>query len=202
MRLQTSIAANQGAVNRDDPNWERSDNSIGAYSHSKIAFGLFGLELNRSSQTAGWAITALSRLRVIGTIASAGESALMAATTPGDQAGKFFGPNGFRGLGGKPADRSSTHTYAGPTTRNECGTSPNNSRKSASRATAQLDERHCCPVHRPATERATTRHFPSGDEERGQSSISKPFPSCGRDRTSIAVERIDDFFVGFADSYG
>jgi hypothetical protein len=50
-------------------------------------------------------ITLLSRLGVMGTVASAGLPALMAATTPGDQGGKFYGPSGMRGLGGRPAEQ-------------------------------------------------------------------------------------------------
>ena len=54
---QISIAANQNAINWDDLNWERSYDGRRAYSQSKIAFGLFGLELDRRSQAAGWEIT-------------------------------------------------------------------------------------------------------------------------------------------------
>jgi NAD(P)-dependent dehydrogenase (short-subunit alcohol dehydrogenase family) len=54
---QVSVAANQGAVNWDDPNWERSYDGMKAYSHSKIAYGLFGLELDRRSRAGGWGIT-------------------------------------------------------------------------------------------------------------------------------------------------
>lgn len=54
---QISIAANQGAINWEDPNWERSYDGMRAYSHSKIAFGLFGLELSRRSRVEGWGIT-------------------------------------------------------------------------------------------------------------------------------------------------
>ena len=54
---QISIAANQNAINWEDLNWERSYNGRRAYSQSKIAFGLFGLELNRRSETGGWGIT-------------------------------------------------------------------------------------------------------------------------------------------------
>ncbi len=54
---QISIAANQGAMNWDDPNWERSYDGMRAYSQSKIAFGLFGLELDRRSRANGWGIT-------------------------------------------------------------------------------------------------------------------------------------------------
>lgn len=55
---QISVAANQGAINWDDLNWEHSYNGMGAYSQSKIAFGLFGLELDRRSRTDGWELTA------------------------------------------------------------------------------------------------------------------------------------------------
>ncbi|WP_422647548.1 SDR family oxidoreductase [Actinoalloteichus caeruleus] len=54
---QISIAANQNAINWDDLNWERSYHGRRAYSQSKIAFGLFGLELDRRSQAGGWGIT-------------------------------------------------------------------------------------------------------------------------------------------------
>jgi NAD(P)-dependent dehydrogenase (short-subunit alcohol dehydrogenase family) len=54
---QVSIAANQGAINWDDLNWERSYDGMKAYSQSKIAFGLFGLELDRRSAADGWGIT-------------------------------------------------------------------------------------------------------------------------------------------------
>ncbi|GAA2181114.1 SDR family oxidoreductase [Brooklawnia cerclae] len=54
---QISVAANQGAVNWDDLNWERSYAGMNAYSQSKIAFGLFGLELDRRSRAGGWGIT-------------------------------------------------------------------------------------------------------------------------------------------------
>jgi NAD(P)-dependent dehydrogenase (short-subunit alcohol dehydrogenase family) len=54
---QISIAANQGAINWADLNWERSYNGQRAYQQSKIAFGLFGLELSRRSKAGGWGIT-------------------------------------------------------------------------------------------------------------------------------------------------
>ncbi|MET9226443.1 SDR family oxidoreductase [Lentzea sp. NPDC003310] len=54
---QVSIAANEGAINWDDLNWERSYSGRKAYSQSKIAFGLFGLELARRSEAGGWGIT-------------------------------------------------------------------------------------------------------------------------------------------------
>ncbi|MFC4855956.1 SDR family oxidoreductase [Actinophytocola glycyrrhizae] len=54
---QISVAANENAVNWDDLNWERSYHGRRAYSQSKIAFGLFGLELDRRSKAGGWGIT-------------------------------------------------------------------------------------------------------------------------------------------------
>lgn len=60
---QVSVAANRNAINWDDLNWERSYNGMRAYSQSKIAFGLFGLELDRRSKAAGWASRAISPTR-------------------------------------------------------------------------------------------------------------------------------------------
>ncbi|MEU1524551.1 SDR family oxidoreductase [Nocardia rhamnosiphila] len=54
---QISVAANENAINWDDLNWERSYNGRRAYSQSKIALGLFGLELDRRSRAGGWGIT-------------------------------------------------------------------------------------------------------------------------------------------------
>lgn len=54
---QISVAARRGTINWDDLNWEQSYDGERAYSQSKIAFGLFGLELDRRSKTHGWGIT-------------------------------------------------------------------------------------------------------------------------------------------------
>jgi NAD(P)-dependent dehydrogenase (short-subunit alcohol dehydrogenase family) len=54
---QISVAADSGAINWADLNWERSYNGLRAYSQSKIAFGMFGLELDRRSRQGGWNIT-------------------------------------------------------------------------------------------------------------------------------------------------
>lgn len=54
---QISVAANRGSINWDDIGWEQSYDGMKAYSQSKIAFGLFGLELDRRSRAAGWGIT-------------------------------------------------------------------------------------------------------------------------------------------------
>ena len=56
---QISVAANRGAINWDDLQWRRSYDGMGAYSQSKIAFGLFGLELDRRSLAGGWGITSV-----------------------------------------------------------------------------------------------------------------------------------------------
>ncbi|MFE7509534.1 SDR family oxidoreductase [Promicromonospora sp. NPDC057488] len=54
---QVSVAARRGSINWDDVSWEREYDGMRAYSQSKIAFGLFGLELQRRSAAAGWGIT-------------------------------------------------------------------------------------------------------------------------------------------------
>lgn len=54
---QSSIAARSNAINWDDPNFEKSYSESKAYSQSKIANLMFGLELNRRSERAGWTIT-------------------------------------------------------------------------------------------------------------------------------------------------
>ncbi|WP_227980737.1 SDR family oxidoreductase [Nocardia spumae] len=54
---QISIAADQHSINWDDLQWERKYNGNRAYSQSKIAVGLFGLELDRRSRDGGWGIT-------------------------------------------------------------------------------------------------------------------------------------------------
>jgi NAD(P)-dependent dehydrogenase (short-subunit alcohol dehydrogenase family) len=54
---QISVAARAGAINWDDLNWERSYRPRRAYGQSKVAFGLFGLELDRRSRAGGWGIT-------------------------------------------------------------------------------------------------------------------------------------------------
>ncbi len=54
---QVSIAANQGAINWEDLNWEQNYQGMKAYSQSKIALGLFSLELDRRSQAGNWGIS-------------------------------------------------------------------------------------------------------------------------------------------------
>lgn len=54
---QTSIAARQNGVRWDDLQWEREYDPRRAYSSSKIANGLFGLEFDRRSRENGWGVT-------------------------------------------------------------------------------------------------------------------------------------------------
>ena len=54
---QISVAANSGSINWTDLNWATRYNGMRAYSQSKIAFGLFALELQRRSSLLGWGIT-------------------------------------------------------------------------------------------------------------------------------------------------
>ncbi|MDP9794945.1 NAD(P)-dependent dehydrogenase (short-subunit alcohol dehydrogenase family) [Catenuloplanes nepalensis] len=54
---QLSVSTIRGRINWDDLNWERSYRPMAAYGQSKIAFGLFALELDRRSQAAGWGVT-------------------------------------------------------------------------------------------------------------------------------------------------
>ncbi len=54
---QVSVAARSNEMHWDDLSWERSYDGMRAYSQSKIALGLFGLELDRRSRAGGWGIT-------------------------------------------------------------------------------------------------------------------------------------------------
>ncbi|WP_432564476.1 SDR family oxidoreductase [Kineococcus sp. SYSU DK003] len=54
---QISVAARSGSMNWGDVNWESSYDGMRAYSQSKIALGLFALELDRRSRAGGWGIT-------------------------------------------------------------------------------------------------------------------------------------------------
>ncbi|OBI87363.1 SDR family oxidoreductase [Mycobacterium asiaticum] len=54
---QTSIAARRGAINWNDFQWQPAYDGMRAYGQSKLAVGLFGLELSRRSLAAGWGIS-------------------------------------------------------------------------------------------------------------------------------------------------
>ncbi|HVK34911.1 MAG TPA: SDR family oxidoreductase [Microlunatus sp.] len=54
---QTSIAARRGTIHWDDLNGDRAYDGMRSYQQSKLACGLFGLELRRRSRAGGWGIT-------------------------------------------------------------------------------------------------------------------------------------------------
>ncbi|MEL7975788.1 SDR family oxidoreductase [Isoptericola sp. F-RaC21] len=54
---QSSVAARRGTILWDDPNAERRYDGRRSYAQSKLACGLFGLELARRSSAGGWGIT-------------------------------------------------------------------------------------------------------------------------------------------------
>ena len=54
---QTSIAARRGTIHWDDLNGDRAYDGMRSYQQSKLACGLFGLELSRRSRAGGWGIT-------------------------------------------------------------------------------------------------------------------------------------------------
>lgn len=56
---QLSIAANRGEMHWEDLQWERSYDGFAAYRQSKIAYGLFGLELERRSRAGRWGVTSV-----------------------------------------------------------------------------------------------------------------------------------------------
>ncbi len=94
---QISIAANQGAINWGDLNWERSYDGMKAYSQSKIALGLFALELDRRSVEGGWGITSnLSHPGIAPTSLLAARPEMGRATdTAGVRVVRFLSARGF-----------------------------------------------------------------------------------------------------------
>lgn len=54
---QISVAAARGGIDWDDLDSQRGYDGMRAYRQSKIAFGLFGLELARRSAAHGWGVT-------------------------------------------------------------------------------------------------------------------------------------------------
>lgn len=54
---QVSISANQNSINWNDLEWTDGYNGMHAYSQSKIALGLFAVELARRSEAHGWGIS-------------------------------------------------------------------------------------------------------------------------------------------------
>jgi NAD(P)-dependent dehydrogenase (short-subunit alcohol dehydrogenase family) len=56
---QTSIASKKNGVQWDDLQSERGYHAMRAYSSSKTALALFGVELDRRSRAAGWGVTSM-----------------------------------------------------------------------------------------------------------------------------------------------
>lgn len=145
---QTSVAAKKRDVQWDDLQSEQRYHAMHAYSSSKAAIGLFGLDLDRQSRAAGWGIRssvshpgvaptnllgahpemgrskltlgrrligALSaRGILVGNLRSAAAPALLAATDPEAEGGKFYGPGGVGQLSGPPAVHAPFKPIADP----------------------------------------------------------------------------------------
>ena len=54
---QTSVAARRAGIRWDDLNGERAYDGMRSYQQSKLACGLFGLELSRRSRAGSWGVT-------------------------------------------------------------------------------------------------------------------------------------------------
>jgi NAD(P)-dependent dehydrogenase (short-subunit alcohol dehydrogenase family) len=135
---QLSVAAAGGEIRWDDLSWSREYDGMKAYRQSKIALGLFALELDRRSRAGGWGISSniahpgvaptnllaarpelgrsrdtgarrivrlMSAIGLVGTVESAGQSALYAATSPEATGGRFYGPGGLGHLSGEPKEQ-------------------------------------------------------------------------------------------------
>lgn len=141
---QVSIAAARGRIDWDDLQAERSYDGQRVYSQSKIALGLFALELDRRSRAADWGVTSvlshpgvaptsllaarpeigrttdtphvrairwMSRHGIlVGTVRSAAQPALLAATTTSPRTDVLYGPRGPLHVGG----RAATHALYRP----------------------------------------------------------------------------------------
>lgn len=134
---QVSIAAARGRIHWDDLNSAQRYDGQRAYAQSKIAAGLFALELDRRSRREGWGVRSVlahpgvaptnllaarpelgratdtppvrvirwlsARGVLLGTVRSAAQPALLAATTPEPPLDALYGPRGPGHLGGAPA---------------------------------------------------------------------------------------------------
>lgn len=128
----SSVADRQGVINFDDLRAERDYKPMVVYSQSKLAGLMFAFELQRRSDAAGWGLKSiaahpgLSRTNLmpnsmgwlsvggairffIGSVVfqSAAQGALptlFAATAPEAKPAGYYGPNGFSGIRGFPAE--------------------------------------------------------------------------------------------------
>jgi NAD(P)-dependent dehydrogenase (short-subunit alcohol dehydrogenase family) len=125
----SSLAHRTGSIDFSDLQGERFYSPWKAYGQSKLACLMFGLELQRRSEAAGWKVTSITAhpgfartnlfssgpgglLSMATDVAapffghSAAEGArplLYAATSPQANAGGYYGPGGFSELRGSPA---------------------------------------------------------------------------------------------------
>lgn len=126
----SSVAARSGAIHFDDLNAEKSYTPMVAYSQSKLACLMFGLELERRSAAQGWGVTSIvahpgvartdllhnapGRRSGIGLVRSllwflfqpAAQGALptlFAATAPEAKPGGYYGPDKLSETRGYPA---------------------------------------------------------------------------------------------------
>jgi NAD(P)-dependent dehydrogenase (short-subunit alcohol dehydrogenase family) len=111
---------------------------VAQYARTKLGLGLFALELGRRSRAAGWGLNgaiahpgvaatqvfaasgysvrqarmvrAMARFGIFNTPEKGAAAALSAATTP-DAGGRFFGPRGPGGFGGRAAERPLWRTF-------------------------------------------------------------------------------------------
>lgn len=135
---QLSVAAAKGTIDWADLSGSTRYDGMKAYRQSKIALGLFGLELHRRSVAEGWGIVSniahpgvaptnllaarpelgrsqdtgarrivrlMSAVGLVGTVETAGLSALYAATSPDASGGQFYGPSGPGNMTGKPGEQ-------------------------------------------------------------------------------------------------
>jgi NAD(P)-dependent dehydrogenase (short-subunit alcohol dehydrogenase family) len=109
---QVSVAANERAIHWDDIDWQRSYDAMDAYSSSKIALGLFAMELQRRSVAEGWGIrSALSHPGVTPTNLLAAQPGMGRAEDT--RAVRFIRALSRRGiLFGTPSSAALTAVYA------------------------------------------------------------------------------------------
>ena len=126
-----SIAHKGGRMRFEDPNWERAYDPRKAYSQSKLANILFGLELDRRLKRAnadvlsilahpGVAVTSIvsngmgtgMKAKIVGAMlplvaqsdARGSWPTLYAATSPDAQSGHYYGPDGIAEIKGTPVE--------------------------------------------------------------------------------------------------
>lgn len=129
--VQCSLAAAHAELDWDDLQGEREFHAFHAYAASKLALGLFGMEVARRSDAAGWGISVQlchpgvtpgssiapeiramlpeglvhwASERLGNSPAEAARTALAAATTDADEV-RMFAPGGPFGLAGRPVAR-------------------------------------------------------------------------------------------------